>query len=439
MKHIKQFFAAIILISIATTGVAQTQAKLDQLVAKSNTMVEGTTTVTGALNKKANPNPSAITEMEYFNGTFDTAHRTVFTYNANGDILQETGFYYDYSTGNFELDSRELYTYNSSNEATEYLIQSWDDSIWVDQMRQTVKYTAQGDMEEVLVEVPSGSDWVLYYGIRINYTYDSNNNPTEAIIELNQTGSWTEIQKQLITYDSNNEPTEIITQIPAGSGWDNYSRMINMTWHKWGGTNEQLFSYAETQDWDGSQWADAGRQTNTYTNDDMPVSTLIEEWDGSTYVNSEHYNWTYDQYGNQEFYVEEEYEIAAGTWDTTYGERSEYTYNSDNSIDTETLASYNSIGWETDSKNLYEYESTSGFTKNRLNTTLQAYPNPTTDVLNLKLEEQRFTVTITDLTGRTVLQAQNNRALDVSNLKKGIYLVHIAGEKGNAAVKFVKN
>ncbi|RLZ09280.1 T9SS type A sorting domain-containing protein [Faecalibacter macacae] len=66
------------------------------------------------------------------------------------------------------------------------------------------------------------------------------------------------------------------------------------------------------------------------------------------------------------------------------------------------------------------------------------YPNPTTDVLNIKSDYNIKSLEVLDLTSKTILVTKNSNQIDVKNLNKGIYLLKIESEKGTSIQKFIK-
>jgi hypothetical protein len=58
---------------------------------------------------------------------------------------------------------------------------------------------------------------------------------------------------------------------------------------------------------------------------------------------------------------------------------------------------------------------------------LEVYPNPASDHIYLKSEEKNLSVQISDLNGRVVLETTNinNSSVDISQLKKGMYLIRV--------------
>jgi Secretion system C-terminal sorting domain len=70
---------------------------------------------------------------------------------------------------------------------------------------------------------------------------------------------------------------------------------------------------------------------------------------------------------------------------------------------------------------------------------LSTYPNPTTSQLTLNTNKKIETITILDITGKTVKTiVSNNNTIDISGLTKGIYFLQVKTDKGIANSKFIK-
>jgi hypothetical protein len=72
------------------------------------------------------------------------------------------------------------------------------------------------------------------------------------------------------------------------------------------------------------------------------------------------------------------------------------------------------------------FSDTEGCTLTKENTPLciLVYPNPTTDILMIDCKEKRVGVQIYDVTGRKILET-NDDVLDVSNFAQGSYFLYI--------------
>ncbi len=77
-----------------------------------------------------------------------------------------------------------------------------------------------------------------------------------------------------------------------------------------------------------------------------------------------------------------------------------------------------------------------GITELSDNSTIDMYPNPCTDILNVNGEKIR-TVKIVDINGRVVIET-NKKQIDISLLAKGIYSVIFISENNSSVKKLVK-
>ena len=81
------------------------------------------------------------------------------------------------------------------------------------------------------------------------------------------------------------------------------------------------------------------------------------------------------------------------------------------------------------------------------NTEINVYPNPATSYVNVEVisdDAQQFNATVVDMMGKTVYADQFNHAggsgiytIDVTNLAKGVYFLHLNNENGNTVQKIV--
>ncbi|AZA53086.1 DUF5074 domain-containing protein [Chryseobacterium sp. G0201] len=67
------------------------------------------------------------------------------------------------------------------------------------------------------------------------------------------------------------------------------------------------------------------------------------------------------------------------------------------------------------------------------------YPNPTTDVLNIKTQDKVMNAVIFDLSGKMINAQINNGQINVSSLTKGMYILKVVTDKAVYQQKFIKN
>lgn len=70
---------------------------------------------------------------------------------------------------------------------------------------------------------------------------------------------------------------------------------------------------------------------------------------------------------------------------------------------------------------------------------LGIYPNPTTDVLNIKTQDRVVSTMIFDITGKVTNAPFSNGQINVSTLSKGIYILKVVTDKAVYQQKFIKN
>lgn len=445
MKKTIKTILTICCLMIFTEGIAQQGSQFRDLT-NFRKQHKQTETKQGR-NKKANPDPHEIIILSPIGNGFDTVQNIRFWYNAAGEnIFALTGEFM--GNGHFEPVSQDTIIYNSDGKVSEILTKVNMGQGWVNSYRGQKFYNTNGDLEEDLHQMwnKDSASWEMLYGSKRIYIYDNNDRPIE-VEHQNKFAAhpiYMPNQRDVITYGGSNEPEEVEVYVydENTSSWILETKTINIIWHKWTGSLDMenlMIESAESVYWDGSQWQNDARITVAYNGDDNPLEQTIEVWDGNTYVGEFRETYSYDAHGNPLTYFEEEFMKSVSAWDTLTGERHDYEYNADNSIDTEVLWEFDNGEWRSGIKLLYLYSSVSGFAQGKVKTSFKIYPNPVNEVLNLDLDLDDFIVTITELTGRTVLQAKNEKRLAVGHLKRGIYLIRVVSENGTATSKFIRN
>ena len=77
------------------------------------------------------------------------------------------------------------------------------------------------------------------------------------------------------------------------------------------------------------------------------------------------------------------------------------------------------------------------------NNNVNVYPNPVNDILYIATETEVEEVVVYDIYGRRQVSEapshQGNLAIDVANLKSGIYFVKVRTEEGDIVKRIIKN
>lgn len=68
---------------------------------------------------------------------------------------------------------------------------------------------------------------------------------------------------------------------------------------------------------------------------------------------------------------------------------------------------------------------------------IKIYPNPAHDVLNIEMPKdyKHFNVEISDMNGRLLMNAENEKVLNTSSLVNGMYMVTVKSDKNSVARK----
>ena len=103
-------------------------------------------------------------------------------------------------------------------------------------------------------------------------------------------------------------------------------------------------------------------------------------------------------------------------------------------------AAYSTSTWVlVDTQTTFSENCASVSIKEELQVTFEAYPNPVTDVLNLRVDQPVISIEVTDLLGKTVFATTNQaKAIDFSQFKPGVYVVRLNTSGGTATKKVIK-
>lgn len=83
-----------------------------------------------------------------------------------------------------------------------------------------------------------------------------------------------------------------------------------------------------------------------------------------------------------------------------------------------------------------------GINENKEESTVSVYPNPTKGKINLNIPTEQANVSVYNALGKVIANysnVQNGAAIDLSNDPNGVYLIHVATEKGTSILRVVRN
>lgn len=103
------------------------------------------------------------------------------------------------------------------------------------------------------------------------------------------------------------------------------------------------------------------------------------------------------------------------------------------------LAGNNRIFNTTVDLGAYEYDSTLGLEEvNYTSNSIKLYPNPATDIVNIKTNQTIKNVTVFNVNGQKVLDIANQSQINISNLPTGMYFLNINTNQSNQTIKILK-
>ncbi|WP_187478085.1 T9SS type A sorting domain-containing protein [Amniculibacterium sp. G2-70] len=72
------------------------------------------------------------------------------------------------------------------------------------------------------------------------------------------------------------------------------------------------------------------------------------------------------------------------------------------------------------------------------NQLISVYPNPTTDILNIKTKDKLKSVSVFDMSGKKMDVKLNGTSVDVKALRSGAYMISVETNKESQSLKFIK-
>ena len=83
-----------------------------------------------------------------------------------------------------------------------------------------------------------------------------------------------------------------------------------------------------------------------------------------------------------------------------------------------------------------------GLDEAAINTSVNIFPNPAQDYLNVSWQEKVELIEVSDSRGRVLnrfyVDTMNETQINLSQYSKGVYFVHVSSEEGRSVHSFVK-
>jgi|GEM_PF-1744482 len=355
-------------------------------------------------------------------GTFENSYGYNYEYDANDNLITQSGYNWNSSTGNWELQDRESYAYNAARKATTLVYQQYNSTTgnFENSYRDLYTYNANDDISEVVYqEFVTGA-----YQNEFRLTTSYNGSQLSSFIEYNWNGAqWVESDRGTLSYNSNGTLASIIAE-----------EYVN---------GQYQLDY---------------KDSFFYDSNNRLVQKLFEIWDGSSYVLDEQIDLTLDNNGNL---ITETVDYDQGTSGPNFKET--YSYDTSqlmsnfahpfrdktgleylfddfpyvNKLLELTYQGYNS---DTDAfepvtnKTIYNYNTTLRVAEADIPTVfIQVFPNPTADVVNVI--SSNFDIDHVEVFGilGNKLLTTNEDVVSLKSLPTGMYFLNIYNNSGDVS------
>lgn len=238
-------------------------------------------------------------------------------------------------------DSKVQARVNPSAVIDSSLYQQWAGSDWAHTQSSVFSYSNDMKEQVSILRKYENDEWVPV--TRSTNKYNDNKSLTQTTVEVYSEGSWNFVEQKFITY-TGELVTEEIVQVYNNGAWEN-QRRVTSKYNNDGNETELL-----VQIWAG-EWVNDQRYTTVYNGEDV-TSDLAESWSGTEWSNVFKNEYTYDTQNKIQTSVYSEWSSVGWTFVDKYTD----TFN-DNNENTETLyQEWNGTEWENIDLSKYTYE-----------------------------------------------------------------------------------
>ncbi|MCB2409558.1 T9SS type A sorting domain-containing protein [Hymenobacter lucidus] len=371
--------------------------------------------------------------------------RSLYTYNAQGKELSYTNQYWNNNA--WVNSSRSLMTYDSNGKEASYTNQNWDNNAWVNSSRYLSTYDSHGNRTLDESQTWNGSIWVTTDAYQSAYTYNAAGLMTEVINKELENGVYVNTDRTTFTY-TNGQWSSITSEKWNNGSWRNDERVLDIVWYDW--ANEKPLSY-RVQDFNGTTFVDSDRYTVTYGANGSTVE-LREAYNINAWFNYRRYTDIIDSQGNGQQYSVESWTNNA--WKVIDGSKYINVYNSGNVLLRQVHQEFDDVTLQYVNNYRYNYSSFQTITLAARNAALEAqsalYPNPASGVVTLEVagltKATLASGEVRNALGQLVqifsVQPQAGKLstqLDLSGLKSGIYTVRLQTGDGAIVKRVVRN
>ena len=357
-----------------------------------------------------------------------TAQKASQANNSNGCRLDSSYYFYNTDT------TRVCYSYDANGNQTNTIYQDWHGYwvgsnwtySWVTNGKDTSTYDANGHLTSMTEQILDGYGWENSY--RQIDSYDVSGNQTSYVEQIWSAfhSAWVNRDSGAFVYDVNNY---LISE--TWKNWDTTTSVwVNSSSTSYtNNTNGKPLNYIQ-QSWNGSAWVNSYENTIIYNTNGDAISNLGQSWNGFFF--QDNYKDTITYSGYQTTITGQEWN--GNTW--VNNDQQIYTHDTYGNLTSDELQQWDYFTWGFSEERVYYYSCIQNGIAQILDKKgrISIYPNPTTSVLHIDIENKNTEIKIYDMLGNVVLTSYSSQ-IDVSFLQSGIYFLQIE----NNVQKFVRN
>jgi hypothetical protein len=332
------------------------------------------------------------------------------TFDSNGTIIKENNEIWDNVAKAWKSASLTTHTLNSNSTINYSITETWNEVLgaWEEMQKMVYTYDASKKVLTMKMQMFFGADW-MDLGLTTN-VYNANG---ELITTINQ-------NYDFMTMGMVNSSQTSHTYNPDGTETQSISQSWNALTGSWGNTS---------------------RTTNAYISGKKLSSMIMENFTDGVWVNFMKSSMTYNGDGSMKESLSQDWNSSSGIW-VDEG-KSMYTLYSDGSINqmlmTEWIADQSK--WDNQSRITYTYKTTS---INQLETDMvRVFPNPFTNSISIESSSTKVSsFQIYNTSGqlvRTIEKGEPLSSVNLSALKRGVYLLKVNTLESQKVIKLMKN
>jgi hypothetical protein len=336
------------------------------------------------------------------------------------------------------------------------LAEKWT-TTWVTDSRDTYSYDVNNHIINILTESWNGASFENKG--QINYTINLDGTINQMVIQVWNSGVWTDFLTNTFTYNSSKKVLTTVSVTLASntkqtnsydSGTGFLLNSLNQSWDGATYQNSTQSNYTNdsngnptqeiTQQWDGiSAWTNLTRSTSTYNGSNKVLTTISDKWKSGAWEPDHQDLYTYDGTGLITL-LDQTWNGA--TWDDK--NRTIFSNNLNGTVSQATDQSWSAGVWNNVERYTYTYDSATGFSElsSGGETDFTIYPNPASDFIRIKTNKtiSGSDYYFADQSGKTVLRGKitsETNSIDITSLANGVYFLHF-GEGREFTFKVVK-